>query len=87
MAASRRKKRTRSAPRKPRGFAQAQKDLASRVRSLRKERKLTQQAAAESASIEVKHWQLIEVGGTNPTLATLLAIAAALNVEAFELLK
>ena len=87
MAQARRKKRTRSAPHKPRGFAQAQARLAIRVRSLRKERKLTQQAAAESASIEVKHWQLIEAGGTNPTLATLLSIAKALDVEAFELLQ
>lgn len=48
---------------------------------------MTQQEAAERASIEVKHWQLIEAGGTNPTLATLLALAKALDVEVHELLR
>jgi transcriptional regulator with XRE-family HTH domain len=56
------------------------------VRSLRNERELTQQAAAEKASIETKHWQRIEAAGTNPTLATLISIAKALDVEAYELL-
>jgi transcriptional regulator with XRE-family HTH domain len=68
-------------------FDQAAERLAARVESLRRKQKLTQQAAAEAASIEVKHWQLIEAGGTNPTLATLLAVAEALDVTVSELLK
>lgn len=57
------------------------------MRSLRLRRDLTQQEAAERASIEVKHWQLVEAGGTNPTLATLLAVAKALDVELRQLLR
>jgi transcriptional regulator with XRE-family HTH domain len=61
--------------------------LGDNVRLRRDRRDLTQQEAAERASIEVKHWQLIEAGGTNPTLATLLALAKALDIEVHELLR
>ncbi len=60
--------------------------LADKVRSLRAGLDLTQEEAAERASLEAKHWQLVEAGGTNPTLATLLSIAKALEVQVHELL-
>lgn len=77
----------RSAPRRSRAFLLAAQRLGERIRALRAERQLTQQAAAERADLEIKHWQLVEAGRTNPTLATLLAIAKALRVEPSELLK
>jgi transcriptional regulator with XRE-family HTH domain len=68
-------------------MARATADLAKKIRQLRERRDLTQQAAAEAAEIEVKHWQLLEAGTrANPTLATLLAVARALDVEVHELL-
>lgn len=87
MAAPRRSGRFRSAPRRSRELELAASRLGARVRSLRKRNELTQQEAAEVASIETKHWQLIEAGGTNPTLATLLAVARALDVDLAELLR
>ena len=57
------------------------------MRLLREARGLTQQAAAERAELETKHWQLLEAGRANPTLATLLAVAKAFDVEVNELLK
>ncbi|HEX4419088.1 MAG TPA: helix-turn-helix transcriptional regulator [Kofleriaceae bacterium] len=47
----------------------------------------SRQEAAEIAQIETKHWQLMESGGGNPTLATLIAVAKALGVEVYELLR
>lgn len=84
VAASRRKNRYRSAPRRSPALAAATERLADKIRSLRG--KETQQAVSERASIEVKHWQVLEAGGGNPTLATLLAVSKALGVEVHELL-
>ena|SRR5436190_7128347 len=86
-ATQRRKKRQRSAPRRQQSFEVVVNQLAERIRSLRLASGLTQQAASEAAQIETKHWQLLEAGGTNPTLATLVAVAKALGREPFELLK
>ncbi len=52
---------------------------------LRLERELTQEHAAERAKLDEKHWQDIEAGRTNPTVATLVGIARALDVEFVEL--
>ena len=41
------------------------------------ERELTQEQAAELAKLDVKHWQDVEAGRTNPTVATLVGIAKA----------
>jgi transcriptional regulator with XRE-family HTH domain len=88
LAAPRRRKRAPSAPRKAREFVQARTRLAVKIRSLRAARDLTQQETAEAAAIEVKHLQLIESGDhSNPTLATLVAVAKAFGVELHELLK
>jgi transcriptional regulator with XRE-family HTH domain len=65
--------------------ARALSRLGKRVRALRLERKLTQEAAAEIAKLDEKHWQDIEGARTNPTVATLVGIARALKVTISEL--
>jgi transcriptional regulator with XRE-family HTH domain len=82
-----RRQRYRSAPRKSRALPEATARLAEKLATLRKRRDLTQEEAADRATIEVKHLQLLERGGGNPTLATLIALAKALGVEVYELLK
>src|SRR5208282_1319746 len=46
--------------------------LAGNVRRLREELKWTQEEAAEASGIAVRHFQKIEAGGVNVTLATLV---------------
>jgi transcriptional regulator with XRE-family HTH domain len=55
------------------------------VRALRQARELTQEEAAEIAKLDEKHWQDIEGARTNPTVATLVGIARALDVTIAEL--
>lgn len=55
------------------------------MRTLRLERELTQEEAAEIAKLDEKHWQDIEGARTNPTVATLVGIARALDVSLAEL--
>jgi transcriptional regulator with XRE-family HTH domain len=55
------------------------------VRTLRLDRELTQEEAAEIAKLDEKHWQDIEGARTNPTVATLVGIAKALKVTLSEL--
>jgi transcriptional regulator with XRE-family HTH domain len=59
-----------------------------RLRTLRLERRLTQDTIAERAEISSKHYQDLELGrkGFNPNLETLNALAVALEVELFDLL-
>jgi transcriptional regulator with XRE-family HTH domain len=59
-----------------------------RLKVLRLERGLTQDAIAERAEISSKHYQDLELGrkGFNPNLETLNALAVALEVELFDLL-
>jgi transcriptional regulator with XRE-family HTH domain len=59
--------------------------LGKRVRTLRLARDLTQEQAAEIAKLDEKHWQDIEGARTNPTVATLVGIARALEVTLAEL--
>ena len=66
-------------------MARALNRLGKRIRKLRLERELTQEAAAESAKLDEKHWQDIEGARTNPTVATLVGIARALKVTLSEL--
>lgn len=66
-------------------MARALKRLGERVRALRLEKKLTQEAAAEVAKLDEKHWQDIEGARTNPTVATLVGIARALKVTVSDL--
>jgi transcriptional regulator with XRE-family HTH domain len=65
--------------------ARAVSRLGKRIRALRRRRKLTQVDAAEAAKLDGKHWQDIEAGRTNPTVATLVGIARALKVSMAEL--
>ena len=66
-------------------MARALNRLGKRVRALRLQRKLTQEAAAEVAKLDEKHWQDIAGARTNPTVATLVGIARALKVTISEL--
>jgi DNA-binding XRE family transcriptional regulator len=70
----------RSSARDAPGVAGALNKLGKRVRQLRKQRALTQEAAAELAKLDEKHWQDIEGARTNPTVATLVGLARALKV-------
>jgi len=62
------------------GIARTLRLLGKRVRALRLVGKLTQEQAAESAKLDEKHWQDIEGGRTNPTVASLVGVARALDV-------
>jgi len=55
--------------------------LAAVLRSLRKERRLTQEKAAEWIGVSSKHLRRLELGDANVTLATLVACAAGYKVE------
>jgi len=56
-----------------------------RVRKLRLDAGLTQEALAARAKLDSKHVQSIEAGVGNPTLATLLALAGSLNTSISDL--
>jgi transcriptional regulator with XRE-family HTH domain len=55
--------------------------LGKRIRQLREERKLSQERLAEDAKLAAKHLQDMEHGRTNPTVASLVALAKALGVS------
>jgi DNA-binding XRE family transcriptional regulator len=61
--------------------------LGKRARRLRLAKELSQEEVAERAALDPKHYQAIEGGHTNVTLATLLGIARALGIKVAELLK
>jgi DNA-binding XRE family transcriptional regulator len=75
----------RSSARDAPGVARALNRLGKRIRTLRIERKLTQEQAAELAKLDEKHWQDVERARTNPTVATLVGIARALSTTLAEL--
>ena len=79
-SAQRRKQKWRSKARRSPAVVAAAKLLGARIRELRQERKLTQEEAAHRARLDYKHLQLIEQGGTNVTLASLVGLAKALDV-------
>jgi transcriptional regulator with XRE-family HTH domain len=56
-----------------------------RLRAIREERGLTQEAAAELAGIHAKHLSVIEIGKTNIGYGSLVALAYAyqVSIEAF----
>ena len=56
------------------------RSLGDRIRELRKERSLSQEALAEGADIHVNHLRRIELGQANPTYLVLLRISGALDV-------
>lgn len=63
----------------------ALRKLGKRIRQLRKDKGLTQEAAAEKARLDSKHWSDIERAVTNVTVATLVGISRALKVPLYEL--
>lgn len=71
----------RSRPRTAPGVAARLQRLGARIRELRLAAKLTQERAAHAADLTVKQVNLIEAGKTNPTVATLFALAKAISVD------
>jgi DNA-binding XRE family transcriptional regulator len=59
----------------------AQKRLGLRLRQVREQKGLTQEAAAERAAIHAKHLGVIEGGKANATFGTLVALAYAYDVS------
>lgn len=55
------------------------------MRELRAARALTQERAAERARLDEKHWQAIEAGVSDVTMASLVGIAGSLGVTLAEL--
>lgn len=53
--------------------------LGERIRELRKDNALSQEALAERAEIHVNHLRRIELGQANPTYLVLLRLAKALG--------
>jgi XRE family aerobic/anaerobic benzoate catabolism transcriptional regulator len=66
---------------------QPQPALGKAIRQLRDKRGMTQEALAHAAGVTVGHLSMIERGHSNPTWATVKAIAAALDVSMVELTK
>jgi transcriptional regulator with XRE-family HTH domain len=66
---------------------QPQPALGKAIRQLRDKRGMTQEALAHAAGVTVGHLSMIERGHSNPTWATVKAIAAALGGSMVELTK
>ena len=66
---------------------QPQPALGKAIRQLRTERDMTQEALAHAAGVTVGHLSMIERGHSNPTWATVKAIAEALDASIVELAK
>ena len=60
--------------------------LATNARRLRTAAGLTIKQAAARGELHWRHWQKVEAGKNNTTLATLIRLAAALKVTPAELL-
>jgi transcriptional regulator with XRE-family HTH domain len=56
-----------------------------RIKALREEHGLTQERAAELAGLDARHFQSIEAGQSNVTMATLHGLAKSLDVTIAEL--
>lgn len=59
--------------------------LAANVRRLRLARSLTVKQAASRVGMHWRQWQKIEAGHSNPTVATIVRVADALDVTPAEL--
>ena len=68
-------------------FEESRQALADRVRALRAERGLSQEALAHEAGIDRTYASQIERAVGNPSLKVLCALAVALNVELNDLLR
>lgn len=68
-----------------RAAAQALKKLGNRIRELRSERGLSQEALAFDAGVAVNSIATIERGEANPSIAVLLSISRVLKVKVRDL--
>jgi transcriptional regulator with XRE-family HTH domain len=66
---------------------QPQPALGKAIRQLREKRGMTQEALAHAAGITVGHLSTIERGHSNPTWATVKAVAEALGIPLDHLAK
>lgn len=57
------------------------KSIGKRIKSLRREKFLTQEVLAEKADLNPKYLSSLELGKENPTLDTLIKLSKALKVE------
>jgi transcriptional regulator with XRE-family HTH domain len=64
-----------------RAAAQALKKIGARIRDIRTERGLSQEALAFDAGVAVNSIATIERGEANPSIAVLLSIARVLKVK------
>lgn len=64
---------------------QPQPALGKAIRQLREQRGMTQEALAQEAGVTVGHLSMIERGHSNPTWATVKAIAHALGASMTDL--
>ena len=62
------------------------KDIGSRIRTIRLERKMTQEQLAEAVGVGVTHISHIETGNSVPSLQVMIDIINALECSADELL-
>ena len=69
------------------GFAAVRRSLAVQMSQLRERAEWTQQEAADAIGIDVKHLQKLEYGALNPSLRTLVRVAAAFRVPIGRLLE
>ncbi|WP_299116402.1 helix-turn-helix domain-containing protein [uncultured Winogradskyella sp.] len=60
--------------------------LLANIKRIRKEKGLTQQDVADSSDMLVPTYSRLERGGSNPSLASMIRIANALDVSLIELL-
>lgn len=75
----RRAQQWKSAARRSKTLDATLKRLGRRLRTLRLARALSQEALADRAHLDPKHYQELEHGRTNATMATLVAVARALS--------
>ena len=71
--------------RRTRDYRRVVTGLGARIRELRLAQGLTLEVAAERGGMDLKHWQKIEAGTLNVTIATLVRIARGLGVEVADL--
>ena len=86
MATSRREDRPSALYRETPRYQKQARALGQRVRSYREAHGLTLEEVAERIDADFRHFQRIESGQVNPTLATILRVAEALGVPAYALL-
>jgi transcriptional regulator with XRE-family HTH domain len=70
-----------------RGAATALRKLGARIRELRKERGMSQEALAFDAGVAVNSIATIERGEANPSVAVLVAISRVLKVKLRDLVE